>query len=94
MIDSEVCKERHKYIEDRLDRLEKESKEQGGLVADIRELVIEIKYMRTDMNNVADRVVKLERKDSDKWDKFKWAIVAALITATIALIFGVVAKYI
>jgi len=36
--------------------------------------------MREDLNETIARLNKLESKDGDKWDKFKWLIVAGLVT--------------
>ena len=38
------------------------------------------KYMRGDLNETVERLNKLEGKDGDKWDKFKWLIVTGLVT--------------
>lgn len=36
--------------------------------------------MRGDLNETIERLNKLEGKDGDKWDKFKWLIVTGLVT--------------
>ena len=41
---------------------------------------MELKYMRGDLNETIERLNKLESKDGDKWEKFKWLIVAGLVT--------------
>ena len=41
---------------------------------------METKYMRADLNETIERLNKLENKDGDKWEKFKWLIVAGLVT--------------
>lgn len=43
-------------------------------------LIKSIKYMRGDLNETVERLNKLEGKDGDKWDKFKWLIVTGLVT--------------
>lgn len=51
------------------------------MVGAIKELATEVKYMRGDLNEkTIERLNKLESKDGDKWEKFKWLIVAGLVT--------------
>lgn len=50
------------------------------MVGVIKELATEVKYMRGDLNETIERLNKLESKDGDKWEKFKWLIVAGLVT--------------
>lgn len=50
------------------------------MVEAIKELATEVKYMRGDLNETIERLNKLESKDGDKWEKFKWLIVAGLVT--------------
>lgn len=64
----------------RLDTVEAELKENTELIVSIKELVLETKHMREDLNETIQRLDKLENKDGEKWDKFKWLIVAGLVT--------------
>ena len=50
------------------------------MVGAIKELATEVKYMRGDLNETIERLNKLESKDGNKWEKFKWLIVAGLVT--------------
>lgn len=50
------------------------------MIGAIKELATEVKYMRGDLNETVERLNKLEGKDGDKWDKFKWLIVTGLVT--------------
>lgn len=45
-----------------------------------RERELNSKYMRADLNETIERLNKLENKDGAKWEKFKWLIVAGLVT--------------
>lgn len=36
--------------------------------------------MREDLNDTIERLNKLENKDGKKWEKFKWLLVAGLVT--------------
>lgn len=64
----------------RLDEHDDAIKENSNLIGAIKELATETKYMREDLNETIARLNKLESKDGDKWDKFKWLIVAGLVT--------------
>ena len=64
----------------RLDDGEKTLKENTDLIISIKELALETKHMREDLNETIQRLDKLENKDGEKWDKFKWLIVAGLVT--------------
>ena len=64
----------------RLDEHEEAIKENSNLISAIKELAVETKYMREDLNETIERLNKLESKNGAKWDKFKWLIVAGLVT--------------
>lgn len=64
----------------RIDEHDQEIKENNNLIGAIKELATEVKYMRADLNDTIERLNKLEGKDSDNWEKFKWLLVAGLVT--------------
>lgn len=64
----------------RLDEHDKSIKENNALIGAIKELATEVKYMREDLNDTIERLNKLENKDGEKWEKFKWLLVAGLVT--------------
>lgn len=64
----------------RLDEHHEKIKENTDLIGAIKELAIETKYMREDLNETISRLDALEGKGGDKWEKFKWLIVAGLVT--------------
>ena len=64
----------------RLDEHDQEIKENNNLIGAIKELATEVKYMREDLNDTIERLNKLENKDGEKWEKFKWLLVAGLVT--------------
>ena len=63
----------------RIDEHDQEIKENNNLIGAIKELATEVKYMRADLNDTIERLNKLEGKDSDKWENFKWLLVAGLV---------------
>lgn len=78
--------ERAKSNTKRLDEAETCIKENGSLISAIKELAIETKYMREDLNKTIERLDKLENKDVDKWDKFKWLLIAGIITIVLGYV--------
>lgn len=64
----------------RLENVEDKLKENTELIISIKELAVETKHMREDLNETIQRLEILEKKGGDKWDKFKWLIVAGLVT--------------
>lgn len=75
-----AVEQRAKSNTDRLDAHDEKLKENTALISSIKELATEVKYMREDLNETIERLDKLENKDGDKWDKFKWLIVTGLVT--------------
>ena len=71
--------ERCKSNTHRLKEAEEKIDETINLVTAIKELAIETKYMREYLNATIKRLDKLETKDEGKWDKFKWAVLVAII---------------
>lgn len=70
----------------RLNEHEEAIKENGNLISAIKELAVETKYMRADLNETIERLNKLENKDGAKWNKFKWLLVAGLVTIVLGYI--------
>lgn len=70
----------------RLDEHDEAIKENSDLISAIKELAVETKYMRADLNETIERLNKLESKDGNKWDKFKWLLVAGLVTIILGYI--------
>lgn len=64
----------------RLDQHDKKLADITDLVLSVKELALELKHMREDLTETSQKVTKLENKDAEKWDKFKWLIVAGLVT--------------
>ena len=78
--------ERSKSNTKRIDEIDTILKENNNLIGAIKELAVETKYMRADLNETIQRLAKLENKEADKWDKFKWIALAGLITVFIGFI--------
>lgn len=78
--------DRSKSNTKRLNEHDDAIKENNELIGAIKELAVETKYMRADLNETIERLNKLENKDGDKWDKFKWLLVAGLVTIILGYI--------
>lgn len=68
----------------RLDEHDEAIEKNSELIGAIKELAVETKYMRADLNETIAKVNKLESKDGDKWEKFKWLIVAGLVSIVLS----------
>ncbi len=78
--------ERARSDSKRIDEIETVLKENNNLIGAIKELAVETKYMRADLNETIQRLTKLESKEADKWDKFKWMALAGIVTVLIGFI--------
>ena len=65
-------------------------KKDHELISAIKELAVETKHMRADLNKTISRLDKLESKEGGKWEKFKWLIVASLVTLILGYIAGAI----
>ena len=72
----------------RIDELTEMLSENNKLIGAIKELTVETRYMRENLNEALKRLDKLETKGGDKWDKFKWLIVTSLVTLILGYLAG------
>lgn len=75
-----AVEDRAKSNTKRLNTHEALIKENSKIIGAINEMAIETKHMSEAMNKMVVRLDKLEGKENNKWDKFKWLIVAAAVT--------------
>lgn len=78
----DLCKNNARRLEEHDEAIKKDKE----LIVAIKELAVETKYMREELNETVERLNKLENKDGDKWDKFKWLIVTALVSIILGYI--------
>lgn len=81
-----AVEDRSRSNTNRLNEHDEAIKENSELIVAIKELAIETKYMREELNETIERLNKLENKNGDKWDKFKWLIVTALVSIILGYI--------
>ena len=74
----------------RLNSLENEVHDIRNLVTSIEKIAVEVKYMRNDINDTSERLDRLESKDADKWDKFKWSVLTFIVSAIITYLVTVI----
>lgn len=72
--------ERHKSNTCRIEHLEKETKNINGIVVSIKEIALEIKYMRKDMVDVIARLKELENVPKNRWNDMIKIILTVIIT--------------
>lgn len=82
--------QRAKSNTNRLNEHDEILKSNSEMIGAIKELATEVKYMRGDLNETVERLNKLEGKDGDKWDKFKWLIVTGLVLQDTHLFTGTI----
>ena len=78
--------QRAKSNQHRIKEHDEEIKALRDLISTIKELATEVKYMRGDLNETITRLNKLENRDAGKWDKFKWLLVAGIVTIVLGYI--------
>ena len=78
--------QRAKSNTNRLNEHDEILKSNSDMIGTIKELATEVKYMRVDLNDTIERLNKLENRDVGKWDKFKWLLVAGIVTIVLGYI--------
>ena len=78
--------QRAKSNQHRIEEHDEEIKALRDIISTIKELATEVKYMRGDLNETITRLNKLENRDAGKWDKFKWLLVAGIVTIILGYI--------
>ena len=78
--------QRSKSNQHRIEEHDEEIKALRDLISTIKELATEVKYMRGDLNETITRLNKLENRDVGKCDKFKWLLVAGIVTIVLGYI--------
>jgi len=79
-VENQRLDDENKRQNKRLEQLEGKIQENSELVVSIKELALETKHMRENLNETVQRIDRLENRNGDKWEKFKWLIVAGLVT--------------
>lgn len=80
-IDAENNRQNH-----RIEKLEDSVEKIGELTSSVKVLAVNIDTMANEIKKQGDKIDKIEGKPAQNWEKFIWAIGAALITAIVALV--------
>ena len=72
--------DRSKSNTKRIDEHDEKLKNNYELIGAIKELAVETKHLREDVNETIARMDALESKDGEAWEKFKWLIVAGVVS--------------
>lgn len=70
----------------RLDEHDEVLQKDQELISAVKELAIETKYMREDLNKATSRLDKLENKDGDTWSNFKWLILTSVVSVIVGFV--------
>ncbi|NLL01534.1 MAG: hypothetical protein GX265_00705 [Mollicutes bacterium] len=76
-----AVEEREKINSHRLNTHEKEIKDISGILISIKEITLEIKYMRKDMFDVVERLKELESIPKNRWNELIKTIITIIVTA-------------
>lgn len=82
----QLCKEKHKNIEDRLVKLEAIYNIIHKLTLEVSKNVTETQHMRKELNDLIPRVKDLEDKPKLKYEKYTEVIIILIIGAVIGTI--------
>lgn len=76
-----AVEEREKINSHRINNHEKEIKDISGILISIKEIALEIKYMRKDMIDIVGRLKELENVPKNRWNELIKTIITVLVTA-------------
>lgn len=80
--------QRSKSNEKRLDEHARKIEDIHDLTYSVKELAIEVKNMREDINKVDNRLNVLEEQPGKNWDKLKWIVITGIATAILGFVLG------
>lgn len=93
-VDLAEIKQMVKQDYDRLNKIERQQEQIGELTVAIKEIAVETKYMRRELNETKDSVSATNNrmdeyelgsanKGAIKWDNFKWIVFTLIVEALI-----------
>ena len=80
-IDAENKRQNH-----RIEKLEDSVEKIGELTSSVKVLAVNIDTMSKEIAKQGDKIDKIEAKPAQNWEKFVWAVGAAVITAIVAFV--------
>ena len=67
----------------RLDSIEK-------LTQSVSDMVVEVKHMRDDLNNVHDEIDEVKNRPIQFYDKLMWLVIGAAVSGVASIIFSMI----
>ncbi len=67
----------------RLDSIEK-------LTQSVSDMVVEVKHMREDLNNVHDEIDEVKNRPMQFYDKLMWLVIGAVVSGVASVIFSMI----
>jgi len=84
-IDAENKRQNH-----RIEKLEDSVEKIGELTSSVKVLAVNIDTMSKEIAKQGDKIDKIETKPAQNWEKFVWAVGAAVITAIVAFVLHII----
>ena len=72
----------------RIDKVENEVGEIKELTIAVKEIAMETKKNREDLNKMDNRIKNMEDKPAKSWENLKWLIVTGIVTAVLGFFLG------
>lgn len=85
---NQSCKSAHH----RLDTLEGDIREIRELTIAVKEIAMETKANREDVNNMSKRLESLEKKPANNWDKIVTTAIGTVVGAIVGAVIGLILK--
>lgn len=79
-----------KSAHNRIDKVESEMSEIKELTLAVKEIAMETKAMREDLNNVDGRLKTVEAKPMKTWDSVKVAVISSIVSLIVGTIGGAI----
>lgn len=75
-------------VDKSIERTEEGLKEQGARIGNMEKIINQIERNEKELQRQAERLAAVEKAPADKWSKFVWLIVSAVVAAIMAYIIG------
>ncbi len=89
---SELCAEKFKVINHRIDDLEEEVKDIKELTLAINTVNSKVDNLKEDVGEIKDCIKAMTKQPSENWNKFKMAVACAIATGLVGVIIALIFK--
>lgn len=80
----------HESYKRRLKELDENAKQQNGILITLQRQADAIETMNVKLDNVAERIIEIEKEPADKWKKLGFEIVKYITIGAVGVVAGVV----